>query len=444
MFARLLKDTILKNSAISIIGFGVTGFLGYIFQFFISRRLAVAEYGEFQSLVALLGILGVGSAALSYFVIAHTSVFSHHQDFSANRQFIMWLRKRLVLVLIISFGVFLILSFPLQNALHLTSVWSAVVIGIAAMLSISTVVYTGVFTGWQDFVAVNTLAMIGTSLKLLAAIAIITFFPSASAATLVLVISVIGTYLVARIWSNKKLKLNELSQSTTSSSWREKYFAHRKVATDLSFILGFTFLALFIQNADILLVKHLASADLAGHYGAFNLLGKMILWINLSIVSVVLPYAIAHEHAGTAISPRVRLYAYTLISLISVGAIGLYLFVPSFVIKLSIGTNYLLYAPALWLIGLMNALLSLLLLEANFAFARRDRMVLLILGIAAFVFAVGIMISPIAIASIAKSGAVAFGLGGVSILLFNLRASRHKAKVATADVMPARVTGGPV
>ncbi len=444
MFAKLLKHPVFKNSFISFMGFGATGLLGYIFQFFISRRLAVSEYGEFQSLVALLGILGVGSAALSYFVIAHTSVFAHHQDWQANRQFIAWLRQKLSPVLIISFGLFLILSWPVAQALHLTSVWSAVVIGIVVMLSISTVVYTAVFTGWQNFVATNTLAVAGTFLKLLAGVTIITFFPSASAATLILVVSVVGTWFLARIWSSKKLKLHERVPSTDISSWREKYFAGRPVAADLGFIVGFTFLALFIQNADVLLVKHFASADLAGHYGAFNLLGKMILWINLGIVSVVLPIAIAHEHAGTVISPRVRLYAYTLIGLISMGAIGLYLLTPGFIIKLSIGTNYLLYAPALWLIGLMNALLSLLLLEANFAFARRDRAVLPMLGIAALVFAAGIMLSPTAIAGVAKSGIVAFGLGGMSVLLLNLRASQYKTKVAAAEVVPARVTGGPL
>jgi O-antigen/teichoic acid export membrane protein len=420
----LWKHPVLKNGVISLLGFGVGGFLGYIFQFFISRRLSVAEYGEFQSLVALLGLLGVGSAALSYFVIAHTSVFAHHQDFQANHQFMTWLHRRIAPGLVLLLAVFLIGSIPLRQVLHLTNIWGAVIVSIMAVLSIKTVLYTGAFAGWQNFFAVNTLAVTGTALKLLAGLAVITFIPSASAAALVLFISVTGTWTLARFWSSHALKLQTPISDTNVLELRTKYFAHRRPAHDLSFILGFTFLALWLQNADVLLVKHLATAELAGHYGAFNILGKIILWMNLGIISVVLPIAFAHEHAKISISPQVRLYSYAMIGVTSLGTIALYLAMPAGIIKLTVGDNYLLYASALWLVGLMNALLSILLLESNFAFARRDLAVFYVLGVASLAFAAGIMAWPVSIASVATSGIVAFGLGAGGALLLNLRHPR--------------------
>jgi O-antigen/teichoic acid export membrane protein len=444
MLDGLLKHPIFKNSFISFIGFGVTGLLGYLFQFFMSRRLSIANYGEFQSLVALLSILGVGSAALSYFVIAHASVFACHSDVEANRQFISWLRQKLSLLLIILFFIIIALSWPLQQILHLNSLWSTIIIGVTAVLSLNTVIYISIFTGWQNFFAVNVLTVASTVAKLLAGILIISFFPTATAATLVLALSAAGSYLLARSWSVHKFQLNQLSISSSNASWSQQYFAHRRVAADLGYIVIFTFLVLFMQNADVLFVKHFASADLAGHYGAFNLLGKIILWINLGIISATLPLAIAHEHTGAHATTRVRLYAYILISLVSLTVISLYLFIPVLLIKLSIGANYILYAPALWLIGLMNALLSLLLLEANFAFARRDLLVLPILGTTALVFTTGILFSPTAIASVAKSGIIAFGLGGISLLLFNLHASHSKKEIAPVPITTPPITGQPV
>lgn len=404
---------VLKNGLISLGGFGVTGILGYIFQFFISRRLSVAGYGEFQSLVALLSILGVGSAALSYFITAYTAVFAHEKDFSANQQFLKRIQRRLTPLLLSLFMGLLLLSFVFYRALHLESIWSAIIISLAATLSISTVVYTGTFAGWQNFFAVNTITATGSALKLLAGFAIVTFYPSANSATLVLFISIMGTWFLARFWSRRVFALDDPASSGFARP------AH--LARDIGFITAFTLLILFLQNADVLLVRHLASPEISGHYSALNLLGKIILWANLGIAATVLPLAFAHHHAGTTLAPRIRYLAYLLIGLINAGAVGVYFLLPNLVIALSVGQKYAASAPLLGTIGLMNALLSVTTLEANFAFARRDRAILYILLAAAALFTVILLFSPITIAAVTKAGVAAFASAAIAALYINLK-----------------------
>lgn len=383
----------------------------------------MAAYGEFQSLVALLGMLGVVSATLSYFVIAHTSVFAHHQNLAANRQFITWLNRRSGPALLVVVALFIVLSVPLQHALHLSDPWGAVAIGIAAALSISTVIYTGLFSGWQNFLAVYTLGGLGALLKLVAAVIILALWPTASAAAVVMLTAVAGVWLLAHWWGKRVFHLTDIDKKNEAPTWRQAYFARRHAGRDLGFIIAFTLATLFIQNADILLVRHLTSAELAGHYGALNLLGKIILWVNLGIVSVVLPIAVADEHGGLPLRHRVRLLAYGLVLLGSIGVIALYWLLPRLVINVTVGHQYLSAAPSLRLLGLMNLSLSLLLLEANFAFARREPLLLGILGSAAVVFSVGIIRSPHVIAAIAHSGLVAFSLGAAAVFLLNYRSS---------------------
>ena len=48
---RFFKDKLVTNSVIISLGTIVAGVFGYLFQFVISRKLTVAEYGVFQSLV---------------------------------------------------------------------------------------------------------------------------------------------------------------------------------------------------------------------------------------------------------------------------------------------------------------------------------------------------------------------------------------------------------
>lgn len=424
MLAKLTNHPIVKNSGIALIGFLVTGALGYGFQFFVSRRLSVAAYGEFQSLIALLGMLGAVSATLSYFVIAHTSVFAHHQDKDANRQFTSWLTHRLAWPLLIVAAFFAILSFPLQRTLHLSDPWGAMLIGGAAGLSISTVIYTGLFNGWQNFLAVHTLGALGALLKLMAAGAILALWPTASAAAAVMLVATAGLWFLSRWWSTRTFQLYAADVPTALSAWRHKYFARRHPVKDIGFITAFTFLTLYMQNADVLLVKHLAPAELAGHYSAFNLLGKIILWINLGVVATVLPIAVAQAHGNFPLQRSIRPLAYGILGSCSLGVIGIYMIIPELVITLTVGTKYITYTAALWLVGVMNAFLSLLLLEANFAFARRDAISLYLLGAAAAAFAAGIILSAPTITAVARSGVLAFGAGGIGLLFLNLRSSR--------------------
>lgn len=434
MFKELLKHPVFKNGVISLVGFVVTGATGYVFQFFISRRLPVATYGEFQSLVSLLGLLGVGSAALSYFVIAHTSVFAHHKDTVANQQFVRWLKSRLKPAFILLIATFAALSFPLKSLLHLSDIWGVVVVGLVAVLSLQLVIYTGMFTGWQNFLAVYGLGITGSVLKLAAAFGILAWLASASAAAGVLLTSALGTLLLAHVWSSRTFKPQDVPLST-AAKWRKKYFAGHSLRRDVQFIAVFTFLVLWLQNADVLLVKHLATAELAGHYGALNLLGKMILWVNLGIVSVVLPIVCANEYAKSSVTVRVRLYSYGMILAISAVAVASYLFLPALVITMTVGARYVPYAASLGLIGCMNTLLSLLLLESNFALARRDWAALYYLAGGAVIFTVGIAGWPVTITSVALSGLTAFGAGWLAVLVRNLTIKRQLPPTVPEQVL---------
>ena len=59
-------------------------------------------------------------------------------------------------------------------------------------------------------------------------------------------------------------------------------------------------------------------------------------------------------------------------ALIALGLITVYYFIPDFVVNIFFGKKYIFDTQILWLFALMSYLLSILTLEANLSFAKRD------------------------------------------------------------------------
>lgn len=71
-----LKSRYIRDNFIFLIGTLLGGFLGYLFHFFVARKLTVGQYGEMQSVFALVAIAGIFTSGFSYFVIKYSSLFA--------------------------------------------------------------------------------------------------------------------------------------------------------------------------------------------------------------------------------------------------------------------------------------------------------------------------------------------------------------------------------
>ena len=72
----------------------ISGVLGYLFHFSVSRKLPVSQYGELQSLISILSILGLFSAAISNIVLKYSSIFAGQNDKESNYQFFKYILKK--------------------------------------------------------------------------------------------------------------------------------------------------------------------------------------------------------------------------------------------------------------------------------------------------------------------------------------------------------------
>jgi O-antigen/teichoic acid export membrane protein len=220
--------------------------------------------------------------------------------------------------------------------------------------------------------------------------------------------------------------------SASPLSWRERYYSSFNIKKNVYAIFVFSLLVALLSNADVLLVKSMTSPELTGFYGALRTLGALILTFNLVIVGVVLPAACAEGHDRKSLNTRIVLFAYAGIFLISAVGTALFALFPGFLMGLFLGPQYVAVASALWLFGPLVFFLSVLTMEANFAYARHDYLVCVFLLLALAAMFGGIAVWHATITEVALAMTASLALGWASIFLFNF--ARRRGQILEVTV----------
>ncbi|MDI6777731.1 MAG: oligosaccharide flippase family protein [Patescibacteria group bacterium] len=368
MITKVLKYRYIKDNLIMMIGTVLGGLLGYFFHFFVARILSVSEYGEMQSVFAFVAVAGIFASGFSYFVIKYSSLFAAEKDYLANAQFIAYLNKKLFgIVAIISLLLFA-LSPLVKKILHLSDMWGITAGILAVIFSVAAVVFQETLRAWQKFLALTVVGVLAASSKLIFGYGFAVFFGKSSPVVFSLAIStLLGWMIAAYFW--KRMKRANLSQIKKN---REEYISRKKIWKNAIQIFFFSLMVALVMNADVLLVKNLTTSELTGYYGALSVLGKIVLWLNLSIVSVALPRACADGHRGEQLHSRIFLFSLAMMLTMGGSLILAYFLVPQNIVGLLFGGKYIFVSGNLWLFGLMSLVMSFLKFESDLAFARHD------------------------------------------------------------------------
>lgn len=418
MLSRFLGSKFAKDNFIYIGGALFVGFLGYLFNFAISRKISVAQYGELQSLFSILSIFGVYSSALGYFIVKHVSVFAAHEDLGASRGFAAYLFRKTRWFVFLFFIIFIILIPVLNRLLHLSDSLGLMAMGIAILISLPTVIYGEILRGWQEFLLLTIISIITSIVKLISGVGLAIVYQKASAISFAIPLSALFGWLLAKYFSRKKLGF--VKQDSIAENWKERYFSEASIRKTAIQIFIFSLGIILVSNLDMIIVKNLTSPETAGYYGALSLLGKIILLINLTVIAVMLPGACAQGYLGKRPNTKHILGSYGLIIAVSLIFILVYYFFSQLLVNLFFGNKYLLQADNLWLFGIMAFLLSLLSLEANLSFAKHDFRVVYFLGGVIIAMTLGIAKYHSNLREIVLAINTAFLLGFFAILTLNL------------------------
>jgi len=376
MIVKALKNRYIKDNFIFIAGTVLAGFLGYLFHFFVARKLSIAAYGEVQSVFAIVGMFGVFASGFSYFIMKYSSLFAVKGDYWANNEFVSYLNKKIIKVIFIIAAFLLAFSPLIKNTLHLQDIWGIIAGIIAVIFGTIAVAFQESLRAWQKFMAIMAIAVSGAAIKLIFGYGFAVIAGSASSVIFSLAISNIFG-LTAAIYFWKKIK-TESSTKKERKRWDE-YILRSKIWKNAIQIFLFSFASAFVLSADILIVKIVTTPETAGYYGALSVLGKIILLLNMSVVGVALPRACQDGHQGKNLHPKIFLMSFFLMLAIGSLLVLIYYLIPGPLMAVLFGQKYQAVAGNLWLFGLMALILSLFEFEANLAFARHDFRIIYIL-----------------------------------------------------------------
>ena len=446
----MLKSKFFKNNAIFMAGTLISGLLGYAFHFAVSRQISVAQYGELQSLLSIFIIFGVFNSALSYFVIRHTSVFAAHNDRDATREFASYLQAKVFRFAVALLFVLIIFSPLLALFLHFSSYVGFIVISLATFLSTMTVIYFEILRGWEKFFLLSVVGTAAAFVKFLSGAILAIFSHKTAVVSFAFLLTAFVSWYLAKLWSKEKIigednQKNETGWLASNASparqpdgiygggrsdagWKNKYFSETNIRRTAAKIFFFSLALVLLSNLDVVLVKYFSTAEIAGYYGAFGLLGKISLWLNLAVVGVMLPAACADGHSGKRPDKKNILNTYGLMAAIGLGLILVYYIMPDFIINLFFGKKYILDTQILWLFALMSFLLSILTLEANLSFAKRDFRVIYFIAITTLLMISGLAKFHGNLRDIVLSLIISFLIGYVSVAILNISHENRRLK----------------
>ncbi|MGD1003438.1 MAG: hypothetical protein ABR884_02585 [Minisyncoccia bacterium] len=449
---RFLQNKLVTNSVIISVGALIAGVFGYLFQFVISRSLTVAGYGEFQSLNSLFLITGAVSSTLVYLFYKFFPVFWKARDYAAHHAFIRWAMEKINKWIFAYFALFLLFTPLFVLTLHLHGYYGLLFIAVAAMVGLYGTIYNSALIGWEHFLPSVVAGIIGAAGKLAAGYVIVLFFPSADAVLFSFVIgAVVG--VAAYMFFNKRYFPGGGGggggggtvgggaggdSAAPHDDWKQKYYAKFNFERELGHVFVFALLMTLLGNVDIFLVKSLTSATMTGFYGALHTLGTVILTLNVAVISSVLPTVYAAGHEGKRASTKTVLFAYGAIAVISAGGLLLYAAFPGLIVGMLFGAKYLSVARNLWLFAPLTFFLSILTLEANFAYARHAYRVSWALLATIVVAAAGVGLFHESIRAIALAITVAFACGYVLVLCLNLWSRKKRFLEAQPLVIPSQ------
>lgn len=387
------------------------GLLGYLFHFFVSRQLSVAQYGELQTLISLFAIFGVFSSSLGYFVVKHVSVFASRNDREATEKFSRFLSEKIFRFSVIFLIFFVILSPFFKQLLHLGNILGLLLVGAGVVFNFGLVLYQEALRAWEKFLLITYIGIAAAFLKLISGVILGKYTGTASLVILSFSISVLTGWFIA-----KRLASKVIFKTGAGTAWSEGYFPELEITKIMKSIFIFSLLIALLQSLDVVLVKSLAGAELTGYYGALGLLGKVVFWINLSIVGVVLPKAFVDGYEGKKLRFKYHAAAYGLIILVSLGSLASYYLFPNLVVKAFFGNKYLVVAGNLWFFALIAFFLSILNLEANLAFANHKFKLLWWLAISILIMTLGIRYYHGSILQIASAVGISYLVGYFGIV----------------------------
>ncbi len=334
----------------------------YFFQFYMSRKLSMEDFGMFNSLLSLSAIVSVPAGTVSLVMARYVSKFSALQNIGKIKYLFFNAYIKLLIAGAVVVGVFISFSTYIGRFLHIHSGVPIILIGISLLLSLLLPINMGTLQGLQRFGYLGIHGSLSGLLRLGFGVLFIYTGLGVNGAILAGILPVFIIILITcypmRFLLNKAIK-HDKEKYTKEIVW---YSLPVTIAN-----LCFTGLI----NIDLVLVKHFFSPEDAGNYAAAAILGRSIFYLPGAIILAMFPMVSeSHTLQKDTYGLLNKALLFTLL-LSGCGLIVFFIF-PSQLMGLLMGQKFTATAPLLRIFGLAMLPFALLNILINFNLAKHQ------------------------------------------------------------------------
>ena len=347
-----LKDHItrnkkfLKDNFVLFIGIFILNVLGYVFHFYVGRKLGPGDYGTFGSLLSIIYIIAMPLTAIQTSITKFVSTFKAENEDGKIAYLLTQSLRKMALFGVIIFIAFLALSPFLADFLRIDSLIPFFVLAFFLLFSLFIPIVRGVIQGLQQFKLLGISYITEGVFKLGTGVISVSLGFGVGGA--------IGGFVFSYFFA-----------IILTAYFIMKYFRIKKEKFKGSDIYKYSFPVLIIlvtltgiYTLDLLLVKHFFDPVDAGFYAALSLLGKVIFFGTLSI-GMVMFSKVAENYAANK-EHRTLLYKSLLLVTGFGGGITVFYFLfPRFTISLLFGSEFFAMSSLLGLFGTFMTIFSL-------------------------------------------------------------------------------------
>ncbi|MDP3916719.1 MAG: oligosaccharide flippase family protein [Nanoarchaeota archaeon] len=334
----------LRDNFYLLVGAAVINISGFLFHFFMGRKLGPVDYGTLATVISLVALFGVFTTSIQFSISKFVASMKAEGSLKKIRYlYSASLKKFTGLFVVIAIG-FLLLSFYLDGFLKVN--YSYLFIASLMILTIPFIsVFRGFLQGLQNFKSFGiSLGIEGVSKLALGIIFVLLYQKVGLAITAILLSNV-----AVAVYCFYKVKEYSKGEKEWFSSKSIYGYAFPMFLTVLLFTLFY--------SIDLILVKHFFSSIDAGYFAAISLIGKIIFFASFSVVQVMFPKVVELAENG---SPHegVFMKSFWIITLIALVILPVYYFFGDLIISTLFGSSYTTIASLIFPYGLFMASVS--------------------------------------------------------------------------------------
>ena len=310
----------------------------YLFNLLLSRWLGPGAYGDVGLLVTLLLTLTMLSATLARVSTRFVAAYLAAGQPRLLAGLRAWLGRRAWLGGAALACVFIGGALPLAGAFHLVDGWPLALVGLGMPCYLALAVARGTLVGQLRFGLFGLSMLLEMGTRLLTGVLAVALGWGVYGVAAGLALS------IAVPWLHLHVVAGPPADDAAPYPPAERRAVARFARPVLAAFAG----QMLIGNSDVLIVKHFYPGPDAGRYTALALIGRVVFFGSLSVVTSMFPLVAQRRARGEAHAGLLA-RALGLVAAISAAVVALTGLAPDLVVALLFGDAYRPIAPLLWI-----------------------------------------------------------------------------------------------